>query len=698
MRYFFSLFFGFFLFSQVYAQQISQIDSLRAVIDTVEGKALAVTKLELAWLYRKSKPDSTIYFSNEVMRLITEEDLDMSLAFPLNYLGVANHYKGDVLTSADYYNRAIEEALKDKDSIQYAHSLNSLGRMYMNQGDFLKAYDLFRSALNTFTNYDNSEGMGYAYKSLSELYQSQGNWVKALEMSEKTLRIRSENENVTGQISVLMEIAKIHQVKKDYSKAFDYFLQAKVKAESINDRVNQAITNLGIASLYLEQDKLKEASTYANKADEAITDAQNINLLNDINLMRAEIYLKEEKLSQAALILQRVINQTQESNLPVLNEAHKLLYELNKKQGNSASALMHLEQYNEIHEKLDNAQVASTIERFESRLELDKRDQENELLMANQARDQAIIEAQRVNNWALIGISVFLFILGVILYIAYRKRKQINMKLRSKNIRIAQQKEEISEQNKMINEQNEQLIVRNNDLADLNNEKDVLVNIVAHDLKSPFNRIKGLVELLKLSQPNEEQLNYINLLDDITKGSTDLIRDLLDVNAFETNKRKPQISRVDLDHLLMQKVKSFYADAKSKNIELKIEKSNNVFFESDEVYLSRILDNLISNAIKFSTSGGNVWLKSGKENGKVFLSVKDSGQGFSEEDKQHLYVKFKKLSARPTAGESSNGLGLAIVKTLVERLGGEIDLESTSGKGSKFTIHFPLKIEEDTLV
>ena len=117
--------------------------------------------------------------------------------------------------------------------------------------------------------------------------------------------------------------------------------------------------------------------------------------------------------------------------------------------------------------------------------------------------------------------------------------------------------------------------------------------------------------------------------------------------------------------------------------------------ESEEVnldlnYLSRIVDNLLSNAIKFSKPNSVVQISAGKEDNNFWISVKDEGPGFSEKDRNQLFQRFKKLSARPTAGETSNGLGLAIVKTLVDRLNGTIDLVSEPDKGSEFIVKLPL--------
>ena len=264
------------------------------------------------------------------------------------------------------------------------------------------------------------------------------------------------------------------------------------------------------------------------------------------------------------------------------------------------------------------------------------------------------------------------------------------MKLQLKNRQIEEQANEISKQSEKISQQNQKLQKRNHQLADLNNEKDTLMNIVAHDLKSPINRVKGITELLSFSELNEEQRNYVNLLKQISNNSTDLIRDLLDVNAFGDERRKLNLSTVNLTEIIASKRTAFKTEAASKNILISLDFSREVVFvKTDESLLVRILDNLISNAIKFSNADTTVTISVHDDLEGLRLFVKDQGPGFTEVDKQQLYQKFKKLSARPTAGESSNGLGLAIVKILCERLEITIELQSDSDVGSNFILKFP---------
>ncbi|QSE97265.1 ATP-binding protein [Fulvivirga lutea] len=692
------IFWLFFLFPFLgVSQNVERIDSLNAKLSKLAINDSNRIELynQLGWEYRKSEPDSTILYAERAIALTKRLNSDRGIAKPLNYIGIGYHYKGDNVKSFEYYNKALEEAEIHNDSSQYAHALNSLGRLHLNQGDFLKSYDTYFKALKIFEAIDDWDGVSYCYKSLAELYQTQNNYEKALEMSEKSFQIRIESGNIRGQISILIEIAGIYEQIENFDKAFDHYLQAKVKAESIDDKINIANIDLGISKLYYSEAKYDEALIFGLKAFRAVSSTRNMDLRGQIELQLGKVYFEQREYERSKDFLEKVIEDSDKTqDLSLQRDAYYYLSEIAANQNDVTASYNAFLKYTELNHALDNAEVARTIERLEARFEIEKKNQENEVLKAQQARDEAIIERQQIQNIALTVIIFVVSSLLVFIWVMSRKRRADNLKLREKNEEIAAQREEISRQNDQINTQNEKLQKRNADLAQLNQEKDTLMNIVAHDLKSPFNRIKGITELLKLSGLNEEQKNYNELLKDISQSGIDLIRDLLDVNSFEDDSRKMDITKVDACDMLLTKAKYFYADAKSKNIEIVTDiKDAHAYLHTDETYLSRILDNLISNAIKFSNRDSKVVLGAARKENNVLVFIQDSGPGFNEEDKKNLYKKFTKLSAQPTAGESSNGLGLAIVKTLVDRLNGEIKLETGGGGGSKFTLTFPVGVE-----
>jgi signal transduction histidine kinase len=127
--------------------------------------------------------------------------------------------------------------------------------------------------------------------------------------------------------------------------------------------------------------------------------------------------------------------------------------------------------------------------------------------------------------------------------------------------------------------------------------------------------------------------------------------------------------------------------AASKNIRLHLECPNrSIYFLSDPQLLGRMLDNLLTNAIKYTETGKNIWMSVSEERDAVSIRVRDEGVGIQPEELPHLFSKYSKITSKPTKGEPSTGLGLAIVKRICEELNGQVSCESAVGEGSVFTV------------
>lgn len=241
------------------------------------------------------------------------------------------------------------------------------------------------------------------------------------------------------------------------------------------------------------------------------------------------------------------------------------------------------------------------------------------------------------------------------------------------------------------------IIQQNRDLIKLNNEKNALLAIAAHDLKNPLQAILGSSELIARKVLNEKIDISSELIENIkfsSKKAINIIIDLLDVQAMEEGKLALKMELIDARDIVIESIDEFLPIANKKRVKLNYEEDDNICrIFTDKNKLSRVVDNLISNAIKFSSSGTEVKITCmnvniGNKNEIIRIEVCDQGPGFTKEDLQSIYSKFSKLSARPTAEESSTGLGLSIVKKMTELLGGIVELETKVGVGSKFKLSF----------
>lgn len=258
--------------------------------------------------------------------------------------------------------------------------------------------------------------------------------------------------------------------------------------------------------------------------------------------------------------------------------------------------------------------------------------------------------------------------------------------------------QKVIERTSEVTQQKEELEVQNQLLQELDNERNSITSMIVHDLQSPINRMKGLIELFVIESQipfSENQLLYLDLIKKNISDASSHIRNLLDTTALEkTTIHEVPLTMVNLTAILPALLNGYKEQAAKKKVNLHYEtNAQTSYVHGNEDYLSRIFDNLVSNAIKFSPNGhnSNIFVSIKDSSDTVKVSVQDEGQGLTEEDKKNLFKKFQKLSAMPTNGESSSGLGLSIVKTLTERLSGKVWAESNTVRGTTFIIEFPKK-------
>ncbi|GCC53457.1 hypothetical protein SanaruYs_37010 [Chryseotalea sanaruensis] len=230
-----------------------------------------------------------------------------------------------------------------------------------------------------------------------------------------------------------------------------------------------------------------------------------------------------------------------------------------------------------------------------------------------------------------------------------------------------------------------ELEYKNRDLVLAMQEKDSLLNIVVHDLKSPLNQTKALGKLLL--HHTTDQNTMIEMLKRIEQASDHgirLIDELSTISNLEQNNDTLKLEKIDLSNLMVPLLNNMELIAMQKSIKIDTEIKNNIHMQTYPNYLTRIIENLLSNAIKFSPVGSNISFLINDS----CINIRDYGPGFSNEDLNKAFGKFQRLSARPTAGESSTGLGLYIVKLLADKLNLKIQLRSEPGQGATFTLWF----------
>ncbi len=248
--------------------------------------------------------------------------------------------------------------------------------------------------------------------------------------------------------------------------------------------------------------------------------------------------------------------------------------------------------------------------------------------------------------------------------------------------------------NELANLQRE-LARKNAELSMLNEEKNRLLGIAAHDLRSPIGVILTYSEFLENEAAevlDSEQRAFVSTIRATSQFMLGLLDDILDVSQIEAGQLNLKLQPTELVALLQNNLRLNRVLAARKQIELRFEPAVETLpVTVDAAKVEQILNNLISNAIKFSPAHTQVNVRLGTSGSSVTIEVEDQGQGIPPADLSKLFKPFSRTTVRPTAGERSTGLGLAIVRRIAEGHGGEVRVESEVGRGSRFILSLPMR-------
>lgn len=246
---------------------------------------------------------------------------------------------------------------------------------------------------------------------------------------------------------------------------------------------------------------------------------------------------------------------------------------------------------------------------------------------------------------------------------------------------------------KQLNERIKILREREIELSRLNQKKDDLVRTVSHDIKNPLTGIIGLVKLMRDSDKitPEEQIQMLSVIEDSGSNLLNLVREILDRESRKTEPEELDYSQTEIYDLIQRIISMNKAKSVLKNIQLNYSVTpRDLQTEIDQNKIEIAINNLVSNALKFTPSGGKVHIEIFQQNDELFIKVNDTGIGIPEKMQSNLFKDTHKYSREGTNGEVGTGLGLDIVQLYVELHGGKIWVESDLKIGTTFYITIPI--------
>ncbi|MFC2084207.1 sensor histidine kinase [Bacteroidota bacterium] len=227
----------------------------------------------------------------------------------------------------------------------------------------------------------------------------------------------------------------------------------------------------------------------------------------------------------------------------------------------------------------------------------------------------------------------------------------------------------------------------------LNNGNDKFFSILAHDLRSPFNSLLGYSDILleKFSELDRDEIyEFIGYINRTAKSVFELLENLLYWSGVQNGRIEYHPQSLNLEIVIDSIINLFNGSTELKRIDIVKNIDNNLVIYCDQNMLFCILRNLVSNAIKYTHTGGRIAVTAKSQNGFAEIKVEDNGIGIIKEDQTKIFTPDIRHTTTGTNNETGTGIGLILCKEFVEKCGGKIWIESTTGKGTTFTFTIPI--------
>jgi len=564
--------------------------------------------------------------------------------------------------------RLAEEAYRLATAERYtkgiAYSLRNKGALLAMLSRYSEALTISLEAVERFTEIEDMEGKASVLNILGIIYTDLSDYEKALYYYDQSMRLYEELGDRSGEVTTMMNIGSIHQQLGDYDQALGYFLESLSINYTLNNHNIEANALNCIGEVYIAMGKAKQALEYFEKGLAVTETAQlrRAETLLLLNLGKVYITLGDP-----------------ENALSFMMQSIQFAREL----GNRRLEAEGLSCVAALHRGLNDFKKAE--QRFLQALSIAQEIGAKDLEYSYHLALSEIFESMGELAKALEHYKAF-----------HRVKEEVFGEEASKRVRritVEREVEKAQREAELVRIRNLELAKANKALEEANQLKTELLGIAAHDLKNPLFSIITFADMLldPYASMADKQTQFLLLIKDLAHRMHHIINDLLNSMTIESGKVKLNMRLLDLGQLgmLMAEVSSVRAEQKGQHLTSQIEYG--CIVKGDEERLKEIMDNLISNAIKYSPHGKAIEVRICRRDKHVVFEVKDEGQGFSEDEKEKLFKKFQRLTAKPTGGESSTGLGLAIVKQLVEMHGGRVWAKSEGfGKGSVFAFELPL--------
>lgn len=660
-------------------------------IGDLEQKAQAYLNIGIALRYLGHNKEAldTLYRTISFINDLKNRKL---IAQILNAIGVVHYQLGHDSLSLESYNKSlsIRNELNDFEGI--ADILNNMGNLYNGLGNFDKALEFYFKCLKYDDLLNNDKGKSATYSNIGMVYQNLGDYSKSLNYYRLAYQLSEQRKDFRKMASILNNIGAVYLATQNYDSSIWYTNQSNKYYLKLGEnlQMQRNFTNLGLIYEY----KLRYDSSlyYHRKALEMSEGLANPSLIVGAHINLSRIYLKQNKLQQALNELkagEKDIEKTE--NLYVISRLMLGFANVYAQTGEYKNAFNYLASHLSFRDSIYNLEKAEKIAQVEVQYETEKKTQRIDLLKRDQKINELKLERSNITIRYLVLLSITFLILTSIIVVLYIQKQRVAKLLEKQNTTINEQNEMLKQANEELNAANTMLSHSQQSLYEANKTKDLLFGIIAHDIKSPLERLSILIHHISQESNifnNKELKGYIDELDSSTHSVNHLIRNLITWAQYQQQRINYKEELVDVKNLIVENLYLLDYQIKQKKLYVDID-TDDIIVGTDKIMLDFIIRNLISNAVKYSYELGIITVSS-KRNSHFTLTVSDNGVGMDTETIDRINSG-NAVRNKGTMNEVGAGLALLICKGFSEMMNAEFIIESEKEKGSTFILKIAAK-------
>jgi len=572
--------------------------------------------------------------------------------------------------SIEYGLKAIDLAQKYNDYDNYIKAHSFVGVAYRILGKYSEALDYYFKGLELSKKYDAKEQEAYSYINIGNLYIYQEYYNIAIENLLKAKEIAEKINHKRILAYTYLNLGRAKMLKKEYNDALNYLQNALTLRIELSNVPAQAVCYKYIGDVYFALNEDELAHENYDKTIETVDKDSDIDLLANAYVKKSFLYCQHEDYFLAKDFAEKSLRLANEigSRLLVRN-AYKVLSQLNYQLGNYKKAADYNNRIISLNDTLFNQELTEKIFDLEYRLEKQRKQAEIDLL--NKDKKIRELELHRTRLFNITLLIILALLAGIFIYVLYTLKHR-----RQQNLLLRKQKEELSRTNAT---------------------KDKMFLIIGHDLRGPIGNLRALIEMLLEDEEiasNQNLKEVFNVFFKSIQSVSDLLENLLLWAKSQRGELNFQPEKVCLNTIIHKNLQLFKTIADHKNISLTAELKSSYDVYADVNMIMTVLRNIISNAIKYTSSGGSIFITVDNENSHYYkVTIQDSGIGFDKKTAAEIFNSKKFYTTSGTNNETGSGLGLILCKEFIELNDGKIWAESEPDHGTVF--YFTLPVASD---